>query len=181
LPDDESSSIMGRAIPPEWTVNLLSLVKEPWRFKDLEDQLNMYRQQWQAYQKKQIIAKMARKMPGKSNDEKIKNNERNNHNNNGGRSGGHQRNNGRGGRGRGRGVHGGRGSNNSEYLKTIKCLNCGEKGHYSIDCSEPRNKSISIFVERHVDQEGKTDQEVNDESLDMNVFEKSWKVSTKKL
>jgi hypothetical protein len=37
-----------------------------------EDQLNMYRQQCQAYQKKQIIAKMAGKMPGKSNDEKIK-------------------------------------------------------------------------------------------------------------
>jgi hypothetical protein len=44
LPEDEISSIMGRAIPPEWTVNLLSLGKEPWRFKDLEEQLNMYRQ-----------------------------------------------------------------------------------------------------------------------------------------
>jgi hypothetical protein len=48
LPEDEIRSIMGRAIPPEWTVNLLALRKEPWRFKDLEDQLNMYRQQWQA-------------------------------------------------------------------------------------------------------------------------------------
>jgi hypothetical protein len=47
LPEDEIRSIMGRAIPPEWTVNLLALGKEPWRFKDLEDQLNMYRQQWQ--------------------------------------------------------------------------------------------------------------------------------------
>jgi hypothetical protein len=43
LPEDEIRSIMGRAIPPEWTVNLLALVKEPWRFKDLEYQLNMYR------------------------------------------------------------------------------------------------------------------------------------------
>jgi hypothetical protein len=50
LPEDEIRSIIGRAIPPEWTVNLLSLGKEPWIFKDLEDQLNMYRQQWQADQ-----------------------------------------------------------------------------------------------------------------------------------
>jgi hypothetical protein len=41
LPDDEIRSIMGRSIPPEWTVNLIALGKEPWRFKDLEDQLNM--------------------------------------------------------------------------------------------------------------------------------------------
>jgi hypothetical protein len=41
LPEDEIRSIMGGAIPPEWTVNLLALGKEPWRFKDLEDQLNM--------------------------------------------------------------------------------------------------------------------------------------------
>jgi hypothetical protein len=61
---------MGQAIPPEWTVNLLALGKEPWRFKYLDDQLNMYHQQWQAYQQKQIIAKMAGKMPGKSNDGK---------------------------------------------------------------------------------------------------------------
>jgi hypothetical protein len=50
LPEEESRSIMGQAIPPEWTMNLLALGKEPWRFKDLEDQLNMYRQQWQADQ-----------------------------------------------------------------------------------------------------------------------------------
>jgi 2-succinyl-5-enolpyruvyl-6-hydroxy-3-cyclohexene-1-carboxylate synthase len=59
---------MGRAIPPEWTVNLLALGKEPSRFKDLEDQLNMYRQQWQAYWQKHIIAKMA----GKTRMEKEK-------------------------------------------------------------------------------------------------------------
>jgi hypothetical protein len=53
-------------------VNLLALGKEPWSFKDLEDQLNMYRQQWQADQQKQIIAKMTGKIPGKSNDGKRK-------------------------------------------------------------------------------------------------------------
>jgi hypothetical protein len=52
LPKDEIKSIMAWAIPPEWTFNLLALGKEPWRFKDLEDQLNMYRQQWQADQHK---------------------------------------------------------------------------------------------------------------------------------
>jgi hypothetical protein len=56
---------MGRAIPPEWTVNLLALGKEPWRFKDLEYQLNIYRQQWQADQQKQIIEKIAGKIPSK--------------------------------------------------------------------------------------------------------------------
>jgi hypothetical protein len=73
LPEDEIRSIMGRAIPPEWTANLLALGKESWTFKDLQDQLNMYRQQWQADQQKQIVAKMAGKMPGKTNEEKRKN------------------------------------------------------------------------------------------------------------
>jgi hypothetical protein len=72
LPKDEIMSIMGRAIPPEWTVNFLVLEKEPWRFKDLDDQLNMHRQQWQADQQKQIIAKMAGKMPRKQMREKEK-------------------------------------------------------------------------------------------------------------
>jgi hypothetical protein len=84
LPEDEIRSIMGRAIPPEWTVNLLALGKEHWRFKDLEDQLNIYRQQWQADQQKQIIVKMAGKMPGKTNEGKRKNNDRNHQNTNGG-------------------------------------------------------------------------------------------------
>jgi hypothetical protein len=83
LPEDEIRSIMRRAIPPEWTVNLLALGKEPWRFKDLEDQLNMYRQRWQADQQKQIIAKMAGKMPGKTNEGKRKSNDRNHQNSNG--------------------------------------------------------------------------------------------------
>jgi hypothetical protein len=72
LPEDEIRSIMGRAIPPEWTMNLLAFGKEPWRFKDLEDQPNMYRQQWQEDQQKQIIANMAGKMPGKKMMEKEK-------------------------------------------------------------------------------------------------------------
>jgi hypothetical protein len=45
LPEDEIRSIMEQEIPPEWTVNLLALGESPWRFKDLEDELNMYRQQ----------------------------------------------------------------------------------------------------------------------------------------
>jgi hypothetical protein len=140
LPEDEIRSIMGRAIPPEWTVNLLALGKEPWRFKDLEDQLNIYRQQWQADQQKNIIAQMAGKIPNKSNDGKRKNNDRNQHNSNGGRSSTRQGNTsrgGRGGRGRGRGGRGGRG-NNSEHLKNVECFNCGQKGHYSTDFSLPR-------------------------------------------
>jgi hypothetical protein len=99
LPEDEIRSIMGRAIPPEWTVNLLALGKEPWRVKDLEDQLNMYRQQWQADQQKQIISQLAGKNPKKSNDEKIKNSDRNHNNSNGGRSSTHHDNTARGGRG----------------------------------------------------------------------------------
>jgi hypothetical protein len=75
FPEDEIRSIMGRAIPPEWAVNLLALGKEPWRFKYLEDQLNMYHQRWQADQQKQIITKMAGKMPGKTNKGKRKNND----------------------------------------------------------------------------------------------------------
>jgi hypothetical protein len=45
LSEDGIRSITGRTIPPEWRVNLLALGKEPWRFKDLEDHLNVYRQQ----------------------------------------------------------------------------------------------------------------------------------------
>jgi hypothetical protein len=47
------------------------------------EQLNMYRQYWQADQQKHIIAKMAGKGPSKSNDGKMKNNHRNHHNSNG--------------------------------------------------------------------------------------------------
>jgi hypothetical protein len=80
----------------------------------LEEQLNMYCQQWQADQQKQIIAKMAGKMPGKTNEGKRKNSERNHHNSSGARQGNISRG-GRGGRGRGRGGRG----NNSEHLKKM--------------------------------------------------------------
>jgi hypothetical protein len=94
---------------------MLALRKEPWRFKDLEEKLNMYRQQCQADQQRHIISKMAVQMPGKSNDGKRKNNEINNHNSNGGRSSGHHGNNGQGGRVRCLGGRSLRGSNNSEH------------------------------------------------------------------
>jgi hypothetical protein len=44
LLDDEIRSIMGRVIPPEWTVNMLSMGKKPWKFKELDDQLSTYHQ-----------------------------------------------------------------------------------------------------------------------------------------
>jgi hypothetical protein len=75
FPDDEIRSIMGRAIPPEWTVNLLSMSKEPWKFKDVDDQLSTYCQQWQTDQQKQIMLKMAGKSPRRSSEGKRKNNE----------------------------------------------------------------------------------------------------------
>jgi hypothetical protein len=40
LPDDGIKSIMGRAIPSEWTVSLFSMGKDPWKFKDLDEQLS---------------------------------------------------------------------------------------------------------------------------------------------
>jgi hypothetical protein len=55
LPEDEIRSIVGRVIPPEWTVNLLALGNEPRRFKNLEDQLNMYRWQWKVDQQNQSL------------------------------------------------------------------------------------------------------------------------------
>jgi hypothetical protein len=75
LPDDEIRSVVGRAIPPEWTVNMLSMGKEPWKFKDLDDQLNTYRQQWQADRQTQIMLKMAGNSPGRSSEGQRKNNE----------------------------------------------------------------------------------------------------------
>jgi hypothetical protein len=75
LPDEKMRSIMGRSIQPEWTVHLLSMGKEPWKFKDLDDQLGTYRQQWQVDQQKQIILKMTCKSLGRSSEGKRKNNE----------------------------------------------------------------------------------------------------------
>jgi hypothetical protein len=171
LPEYDIRSIMGRAIPPEWTVNVLVIGKEPLRFKDLEDQLNMYRQQWQANQQNQIIAQMAGKNPNKPNVGKRKNSDRNHHNSNDGRSSSRHGNTNRGGRrgfGRGRGGRGGR-VNNSQHLLNVECLNCGKKGHYSTDCSLPRKnnneksnmvfqggfqKPVSILNEGNADQKG---------------------------
>jgi hypothetical protein len=65
LPDDEIISITGRAIPPEWTVHLLDMGKETWKFKDLDDQLSTYRQQWKSDQQKQIMLKMVVNSPGR--------------------------------------------------------------------------------------------------------------------
>jgi hypothetical protein len=137
---------------------------------------------------------MAAKMSGKSNDGRRKNNERNHHNSNGGRSSGRQGNNGRGGRGgrgRGRGGRGGRSNNNSEHLKNVECFNCGKKGHYSTDCSAPRKNdnensnmvskadfknlfqsSLKDMLTKKEKTKKKDNMEVDDESLDMNVFEK---------
>jgi hypothetical protein len=192
LPEDEIRSIMGRAIPHEWTVNLLALGKEPWRFKDLEDQLNMYRQQWQADQQKQIISQMAGMNPNKSNDGKRKNSDRNHHNSNGGRSStrdGNTSRGGRGGRGRGRGGRGGRGYN-SGYLKNVDFFKCRKKGHYSTECSLPRkndnehsnmvsNADFKNLCQSSMkdmltkkDKKVKKNAEGDDDSLEMNVFEK---------
>jgi hypothetical protein len=176
-------------------VNFLALGKEPWRFKDMEDQLNMYHQQWQADHQKHIIAKMAGNMPGKTNEGKRKNNERNHHNSSVGRSSGHQGNNGRGGRGgrgRGRGGRGGRGNNNSDHLKNVECFNCGKKGHYSTDCSAPRKNDTEhsnmvskadfktlfqsslqdMLTRKEKQAKKKENTEGDDESLDMDVLEK---------
>jgi hypothetical protein len=90
---------MGRSIPPEWTVNLLALGKEPWKFRYVNDQLATYHQQWKSDQQNQIMINMAGKFTinssdSKSSDGKRKNNERNNHNIGGDRSGRRQENNG---------------------------------------------------------------------------------------
>jgi hypothetical protein len=154
----------------------------------------MYHQQWQSDQQKQIIAKMAEKMPGKTNEGKRKNNDRNHQNSNGGRSSTRQGNTSqgrRGGRGRDRGGRGGRG-NNSDHLKNVECFNCGKKGHYSTDCSLPikndneQSNMVSKLDLKNVfqsalkemltkkDKQAKKNEnaEGDDESLDMNVFEK---------
>jgi hypothetical protein len=128
------------------------------------------------------------------NEGKRKNSVRNNQNSNGRRSSTRQGNTsqgGRGGRGRGRGGRGGSG-NNSEHLKNVKCFNFGKKGHYSTDCSIPRKNdneqsnmvSKSYFknlfqsslkemlTNKDKQAKKKENTEADDESLDMNVFEK---------
>jgi hypothetical protein len=156
----------------------------------MDDQLNVYRQQWQADQQKQIIAQMAGKNPNKSNDGKRKNSDRNHHNSNDGRSSTRHGNTNRGGRGRGRGGRGGQ-TNNSEHLQNVECFNCGKKGHYSTECSLPRknNNENSNMVSKADfknmfqsslkdmlttnDKQVKNNADGDDNSLDMNVFSKT--------
>jgi hypothetical protein len=95
---------------------------------------------------------------------------------------------GRGGRGRVRGGSDGRG-NNSEHLQSVEIFNCGKKGHYSTDCPLPKKNIQSsnmvskddfknlfqtsmkeMFTKK--DKKAKTNAEGDDDSLDMNVFEK---------
>jgi ribosomal protein L13 len=78
-------------------------------------------------------------------------------------------------------------------LKTIECFNCGKKGHYSTYCSAPRKndnansnmvskadfKNIfqsslkDMLTKKEKQTKKKDNMEVDDESLDMNVFEKT--------
>jgi hypothetical protein len=138
---------------------------------------------------------MAGKMPGKKDEVKRKNSERNHQNSNGGCSITRQGNTSRGGRGgcgRGRGGRGGRGNNSEHFLKNVECFNCGKKGQYSTDCSIPRKndneqsnmvsksdfrnlfqsslKEMLTKKDKHAKK--KESAEGDDESLDMNVFEK---------
>jgi hypothetical protein len=127
---------MGRAIQPEWTVNLLPLGKEPWRFKNLKDQLNMYRQQWQSDRQNQIIAKMAGKMPGKKHEGKRKNRGNNNSEN----------------------------LKNVEYFNCGKnghySTDCSIPSKITMNSQtwypSQISKPISIFIEINVDQKGQT-------------------------
>jgi hypothetical protein len=131
-------------------------------------------------------------MPGKTNEGKIKSNERNHQNSNGRRRStcqGNTSRGGRGGRGRGRGGRGGRG-NNSDHLKNVECFNCGKKGHNSTDCSLPRKNDNEqsnmvsksdfenlfqsslkkMLTKKDKQAKKKENAEGDDESLDMNVF-----------
>jgi hypothetical protein len=77
-------------------------------------------------------------------------------------------------------------------LKNVECFNCGKKGHYSTDCSTPRKNENeesnmvskldfkNLFQSSLKEMLTKKDKQANkkentegdDESLDMNVFEK---------
>jgi hypothetical protein len=75
-------------------------------------------------------------------------------------------------------------------LKNVECFNCGKKGHYSTDCSLPRKKDIeqSNMVSKadsknlfqsslkgmltKKDKQANKNAEGDDDSFDMNVFEK---------
>jgi hypothetical protein len=75
-------------------------------------------------------------------------------------------------------------------LKTIKCYNCGNKCHYSTDCTAPKKNdnensnmvsradfknlfwsSLKDMLTKKEKQSKKEDNmDIDDESLDMNVF-----------
>jgi hypothetical protein len=77
-------------------------------------------------------------------------------------------------------------------LKTVGCFNCRKKGHYSTDCSAPRKNDTEnsnmvskaafknlfqsslkeMLTKKEKQIKKKDNMEVDDESLDMNVFEK---------
>jgi hypothetical protein len=164
--------------------------KEPWKFKDLDDQLNNNPQQWQADQQKQIMLKMAGNSPGRSSEGKRKNNERNALNNNSGRNGGRHNNS---GRGRGGGGGGGRGNNHDQkdHFKNVTCYNCDKKGHYSSDCKAPNKNGNEhsnmvskadfknlfqsslkeMLTKKEKQKKEKDSTDMDEESLDMNVFD----------
>jgi hypothetical protein len=52
--------------------NCWHLAKSLWKFKDLNDQLAAYRQQWQSDQQKQTMLKMTSRLPYKPGDGKQK-------------------------------------------------------------------------------------------------------------
>jgi hypothetical protein len=78
-------------------------------------------------------------------------------------------------------------------LKNVECFNCGKKGHYSTDCSIPRKNNDNeqsnmvsksdfknlfksslkeMLTKKDKQAKKKENAEGDDESLDMNVFEK---------
>jgi hypothetical protein len=177
--DDNIISIMGRYIPPEWIFNLLALGNDPWKFKDVKDQLATYRQHWQSDQQSQIMIKMTGKRPDKSMDGKCKNNEQNNHNNAGGSSVGRQGNNGCGGGGRGRGGRGEGKYDINHHLKmsyptaATKMVNI----RLIVCAQENGNEESNMVFEIDPFQKGKPENDKNnmkldDKSLDMSVFDK---------
>jgi hypothetical protein len=86
-------------------------------------------------------------------------------------------------------------------LKNVECFSCGKKGQNSTHCSLPRKNDNEqsnmvsksdfknlfqsslneMLTKKGKDAKKKENAEGDDESLDMNVFEKSWKVSTQRV
>jgi ribosomal protein L13 len=80
-----------------------------------------------------------------------------------------------------------------KHLKRIECFNCGKKGPRKNDNENSNMVSKADFknlfqsslkdmlTKKEKQTKKKDNMEVYDESLDMNVFLNSWKVSTQKL